>query len=134
MAPQQAELLIGYGVHPSKIALGHTQRNPDVYYLSTVTEMGCYLMFDGTNRVKYLPDSSREMLIRELAAKGYGTQILLGTDSGKKSYQKAYGAGSGVDYDMTVFGPRLRASGVDEELIRDVYIDNAREFFAFLGS
>lgn len=130
-AVEQCDLLIGYGVNPAKIAIGHVQRNPDVYALSEITERGCYVMFDGTYRLKYLPDSSREMLVRELTAGGYGKQILMGTDSGKKSYQKAYGAVAGVDYDMTVFGPRLRKQGFDEQIVQDIYINNGREFFTF---
>lgn len=130
-ATQQCDLLIGYGVNPAKIAIGHVQRNPDVYALSEITERGCYVMFDGTYRLKYLPDSSREMLVRELTAKGYGKQILMGTDSGKKSYQKAYGAVSGVDYDMTVFGPRLLKQGFDQQVVDDIYVNNGQEFFTF---
>jgi len=131
LALDQVKLLTSYGVKPEKIAVGHVQRNPDPYELGKVTETGAYLMLDGTYRLKYLPDSSRVQLLRSLTDAGYGSQLLLGTDSGKKSYQKVYGAATGVDYDMTVFGPRLLHEGFSETEVRGYYVDNAREFFTF---
>jgi predicted metal-dependent phosphotriesterase family hydrolase len=130
-ALEQAQWLIKAGVAPEKIAIGHVQRNADVWYLAQITDLGCYLELDGTYRLKYLPDSSRVMLITELLRLGYGRQILLGTDSGKRSYQKAYGAVSGIDYDPAVFCPRLLDQGVDRQYVEDLLINNGQRFFAF---
>lgn len=94
---EQAQELIKLGVAPEKIAIGHIQRNADVYHLSQILDTGVHLEIDGTYRIKYQPDSNRIMELRELGAKGYGKRILLGTDSGKRSYQKAYGSVTGVD-------------------------------------
>ncbi|NMB61744.1 MAG: phosphotriesterase-related protein, partial [Chloroflexi bacterium] len=38
--------------------------------------------------------------------------------------------GTGVDYDETVFMPRLRDEGVSEEAIQDIYINNPARFFS----
>jgi predicted metal-dependent phosphotriesterase family hydrolase len=130
-ALEQAQRLIKEGVAPEKIAVGHVQRNADVWYLAQITALGCYLEFDGTYRLKYLPDSSRVTLVTELQRLGYGKQIILGTDSGKRSYQKAYGAVSGIDFDPAVFGPRLLDSGLDKEYVEDLLINNAQRFFSF---
>lgn len=131
MAIEQAQRLIKYGVNPEKIMLGHVQRNNDPWYHKKICAMGVSLMYDGGYRIKYLPDSSRVMLIRELIQAGYQKHIVLGTDSGKKSYQKAYGAGAGIDYDMTVFLPRLRDEGIPEDAIEDIYVNNPARLFAF---
>ncbi|MBM7824239.1 phosphotriesterase-related protein [Arcanobacterium pluranimalium] len=126
---EQAQELIAMGVPADQIAIGHIQRNADVYYLQQILDTGAYLEIDGTNRIKYQPDSNRIMEVRELGEKGYGKRILLGTDSGKASYQKAYGSVTGVDYNPAVDGPRMIAEGFDPEYVRDLLINNARTFF-----
>lgn len=128
---EQAQELIKLGVEPSQIAIGHIQRNADVYYLSQILETGAYLEIDGTYRIKYQPDSNRIMELRELGERGYGKRILLGTDSGKRSYQKAYGSVTGVDYNPAVDGPRMLAEGFDRAYVEDLLMNNAHTFFAF---
>ena len=126
---EQAQELIKMGVPADQIAIGHIQRNADVYYLQQILDTGAYLEIDGTNRIKYQPDSNRIMELRELGKLGYGQRILLGTDSGKASYQKAYGSVTGVDYNPAVDGPRMIAEGFDPAYVNDLLINNARTFF-----
>ena len=79
-----------------------------------------------------MPDNARVNLLKVLGDKGYGGRILLGTDSGKASYQKAYGSVSGIDYDPAVFCPRLiKDEGVDPAYVQDLLVGNAATFFAF---
>ena len=131
VALEQAQRFLKLGVPPERIAIGHVQRNADVWYLSQITKLGCYLELDGTYRIKYRADSDRVTLVRELGRLGYGKQLLLGTDSGKKSYQKAYGAVTGVDFDPAVFAPRLLDEGVDPEYVDDLLKNNAQRFLQF---
>lgn len=128
---EQAQELITMGVAPDQIAIGHIQRNSDVYYLSKILETGVYLEIDGTYRIKYQPESNRIQQLRELGERGYGGRILLGTDSGKRSYQKAYGAVTGVDYNPAVDGPRMLAEGFDPGYVRDLLVDNGQTFLTF---
>jgi len=130
-ALETAQAFIALGLPPEQLAIGHSQRNADVWYLSQITKLGAYLEFDGTSRIKYLPDSARVMLCRELGALGYGKQILLGTDSGKRGYQKAYGATTGVDFDPAVFAPRILDEGFDPAYVDDLLKNNAQTFFTF---
>ena len=67
-----------------------------------------YLELDGTYRIKYQPDSNRIFEFRELGARGYGDRLLLGTDSGKRGYQKAYGAVTGMAAGVGAFSRGLR--------------------------
>ena len=130
--PEQARFLLDEGVDPAKIAIGHIQRNWDPWVQEQIVKLGCYVELDGTNRVKYVPDNARVNLLAVLGEKGYGKQILLGTDSGKASYQKVYGSVSGIDYDPAVFCPRLLDDeGFDPAYVEDLLINNARTFFAF---
>ena len=120
------------GVAPEKIAIGHIQRNADIYYLTQILETGVYLEIDGTYRIKYQPDSNRIMELRELGERGHGKRILLGTDSGKRSYQKAYGSVTGVDFNPANDGPRMLAEGFDRAYVEDLLMHNGQRFFAFV--
>ena len=128
---EQAQTLIEFGVPADQIAIGHIQRNADIYVLRQILDTGVYLEIDGTNRIKYQPDANRIMELRELGELGYGDRIMLGTDSGKRSYQKAYGAASGVDYNPAVDGPRMLAEGFDRQYVEKLLMGNAQTFFAF---
>lgn len=127
---EQAQELIAMGVPADQIAIGHIQRNADVYYLRQILDTGAWLEIDGTYRIKYQPDANRIMELRELGKLGYGKRILLGTDSGKRSYQKAYGAVTGVDYNPAVDGPRMIAEGFDTDYVQDLLCNNGQRFFA----
>ncbi|MGE5601570.1 MAG: phosphotriesterase [Nitrososphaerales archaeon] len=130
MALEQAQLLIRHGVPPERIMLGHAQRNPDLWYHKKIAALGISFMYDGGYRVKYYPDSTRVELIRGMIGAGHQKQITLGGDAGKKSYQKAYGSGTGFDYDLTVFVPRLREEGIPEDAIEDMLVNNPARLFA----
>lgn len=131
---EQAQELIKMGVPADQIAIGHIQRNADVYYLQQILDTGAWLEIDGTYRIKYQPESNRIMILRELGDKGYGDRILLGTDSGKRGYQKAYGAVTGVDYNPAVDGPRMIAEGFDPEYVNKLLIGNGQRFFTMRKS
>lgn len=130
MAVEQIEELMKYGVAPEQIIVGHVQRNPDPWYHKKIAKMGASLMYDGAYRVKYWPDSDRVMLIRSLIEEGYQHHILLGVDAGKASYQKAYGGGVGIDYDLTVFRPRMLEEGIPEDAVEDIFVNNPARLFA----
>lgn len=131
MAIEQAERLIALGVKPERIMLGHVQKNPDPWYHKKLAAMGVSFSYDGGYRVKYFPDNVRADLIKEMIKAGYQKHITLATDSGKKSYLKAYGAGTGIDYDLSVFVPRLREESVSEDAIQDILVNNPARLFAF---
>ncbi|AYD90017.1 phosphotriesterase-related protein [Actinomyces sp. 2119] len=126
---EQARELIGMGVPADQIAIGHIQRNADVYYLRQILDTGAWLEIDGTYRIKYQPDTNRIMELRELGELGYGKRILLGTDSGKRSYQKAYGSVTGVDFNPAVDGPRMLEEGFDPSYVQDLLVGNGQRFF-----
>ena len=70
------------------------------------------------------------MLIHEMVKAGYQKHICLGTDAGRRTYHKTWGSGVGIDYDETVFLPRLRDEGLSEDAIQDIYIKNPARFFS----
>ncbi|MGL5406805.1 MAG: phosphotriesterase family protein [Propionibacteriaceae bacterium] len=126
---EQAQTLIDLGVPADQIAIGHIQRNADVYYLRQILDTGAWLEIDGTYRIKYQPECNRIMELRELGKLGYGSRIILGTDSGKRSYQKAYGSVTGIDFNASVDGPRMLGEGFDPEYVQDLLCRNGQRFF-----
>ena len=62
---------------------------------------------------------------------GYQEQLVLGHDAGTRGYQKAWGAGVGLDYMLTIFVPRLRREGMSEAAIEDMLINNPARIFAW---
>ncbi|MFT9393558.1 phosphotriesterase [Bifidobacterium sp.] len=128
---EQAKTLIELGVPADRISIGHIQRNADVYYLEQILDLGVYLEIDGTNRIKYQPDSNRIVELAAFKKDGFEDRILLGTDSGKRSYQKAYGSVSGVDYNPAVDGPRMLDEGFDPKYVDKLLMKNAQNFFTF---
>lgn len=128
---EQAELMISLGVPAERIAIGHIQRNADIWLLTQILKTGVYLELDGTARLKYQPESNRIMEMRELGAAGYEDRILLGTDSGKRSYQKAYGSTTGMDYNPAVDGPRMLDEGFDRAYVEKLLMLNGQKFFTF---
>lgn len=128
---EQAELMISLGVPADQIAIGHIQRNADIWYLTQILKTGVYLELDGTARLKYQPESNRIMELRELGEAGYGERLLLGTDSGKRSYQRAYGSTTGVDYNPAVDGPRMLCEGFERSYVEQLLMYNAQTFFTF---
>ena len=71
------------------------------------------------------------MELRELGEAGYGERLLLGTDSGKRSYQRAYGSTTGVDYNPAVDGPRMLCEGFERSYVEQLLMYNAQTFFTF---
>jgi phosphotriesterase-related protein len=126
---EQAELMISLGVPADQIAIGHIQRNADIWYLTQILKTGVYLELDGTARLKYQPEENRIREFRELGKAGYGQRLLLGTDSGKRSYQKAYGSTTGVDYNPAVDGPRMIDEGFERAYVEQLLMYNAQTFF-----
>jgi phosphotriesterase-related protein len=131
MALEQVQWFLKLGVKPEQIIIGHVQRIPDAWYHKKIAALGASFSYDGGYRVKYWPDRFRIDLIKEMIKAGYQTHITLSTDSGKKSYQKAYGAGTGIDYDLVEFVPRLREEGVSESAIEDILVNNPARLFTF---
>jgi predicted metal-dependent phosphotriesterase family hydrolase len=129
MALEQVQWFLKLGVNPEQILIGHVQRIPDAWYHKKIAALGASFSYDGGYRIKYWPDRFRVELIQEMIKAGYQKHITLSTDSGKKSYQKAYGAGTGVDYDLVEFVPRLREEGVSESALEDILVNNPARLF-----
>lgn len=124
MGMEMLDILEEEGVELSKVAVGHSDRNADPYYHLQLADRGAYVQFDGPGKVKYYPDSIRVALIKNLLEHGYGSQLLISGDMGRRSYLHAYGGGPGFRYILTKFVPRLRDEGIDQKHIDRIFVEN----------
>jgi phosphotriesterase-related protein len=123
-ADQLLGLLEDAGVPPNRVMLSHIDRNPDLRLHQDLARRGAFLQYDTPGRIKYQPETVVIDLMRRLFADGLGSQLLLGGDTARRSYWKAYGGGPGFDYLLAVFTPRLLREGFTEEDLRLIWEEN----------
>lgn len=121
---QTLDLLEQAGVPPHRVQLSHVDRNVDPALHIEWAKRGAYLEYDTAGRVKYQPESVLINLMREVFEAGFGGNILLGGDTARRTYQRAYGGGPGLDYLLVVFTERLRREGFSEADLHQVWHKN----------
>ena len=69
-----------------------------------------------------------------LIKKGYGSQLLLGVDGGRKealaSYMEPQGRAYGLEYMLTDFVPTLEYSGASKYAIKTILEENPARIFS----
>jgi phosphotriesterase-related protein len=131
-AIEQAELLIQAGVAPDKLLIGHLDRGLQAQIYLDLAKKGVYLGFDQIGKEKYWPDADRVSLIRLLVEAGYSRQIVLSTDSARKSAWLAYNPRAvGIVHLFMNFLPALRKAGVSEEHIQRMVVENPARLLSF---
>ncbi|MXP78460.1 phosphotriesterase [Lachnospiraceae bacterium WCA-9-b2] len=128
------ELLKGYGANPEKVILCHMQRNLDQYYYEEILSAGAVICFDEPNKPQYRPDIVIAENIQRLIERGFGGQLVLGMDGGKRealgAYMEPEGLANGLEYLLTRFVPVLEKSGISKGDIRRMLVDNPAEVFS----
>ena len=131
-ALEQAHLLIDAGVNPAKLLIGHLDRNLDWNTYLDLAKTGVYLGFDQIGKEKYWPDEKRIDLIHKLVENGFASQIVLSTDSARKSTWHTHNPlAQGPAYLYETFLPALKTARIGEDIIRLLTIENPARFLAF---
>jgi len=131
MALEQIDILVGEGVSPEHILIGHMDRNLDWDYHLTVAQRGVGMGFDQFSKEKYFPDIQRIDFIKRLIDAGHGSQIFISGDLARRSYWTAYGGGPGFSYILWRIVPWLREVGITQSQIDRLFIGNPRRLFQF---
>ena len=129
-ALEQMEIVKEEGLPFTQFGIAHIDRNPDYYIHKKILETGAYVIYDGPGKAKYFPDSIRIDLLKRLCADGFGKQIMLSNDMGKKEYHAPYGGGPGLMWIKEKFLPRLLDEGFTQEQIDDFMIHNPARFYS----
>jgi phosphotriesterase-related protein len=113
-ALEQIEILTGLGVNPRHIAICHTDRRPDAPYHKEILSTGVFLEYDSAFRWPPERGNPTRDLVLEMAACGFGSQLLLGMDAARRRYWAEYGGVPGLPYLLTVFATELRERGLQQ--------------------
>lgn len=124
-----ADAVAGAGVGLERLVLAHMDRNPDAELHRELLARGLLLVYDTPGRIKYQPDSVLLDLIADVVAAGYGGQVMLGLDLGRREYWSSHGGGPGLGYLMEKFVPRLERR-IGAQAVRRVLVDNPAQAFA----
>ena len=142
MGPEQADLLIGEGVTPEKIMIGHMCGNPSIRYQMDVLAKGVYIAFDRFGIERTISDQDRIAALIGLLGMGFADRIVMSHDftvcgfgrGGRMPAEEARKIGPDRSL-TTVFRsiiPALEKAGIPKEQIRTMMVDNPRRFFGGL--
>jgi len=141
MGFEQAEMLISAGVNPQKIVIGHMCGSTNLDYHLRTLETGVYIAFDriGIQGMVGAPmDSERVKTIVALVKQGYADRIMLSHDTvnfwlGRPLAMPDAVATLLANWHPThIFEnivPKLKQSGVTDNQITTMLVDNPRRLF-----
>ena len=138
---EQLFLIAEEKVEPSRVCIGHLDRNPDYWYIEQIAKSGAFIGIDQISKIKYHTEETRIQLIMRLVKDGYQRRILISGDLARRSYLTAYGGGPGLGYILGSFIPRLKREMLEEgfgvqtveEVSCNLLIDNPRDFLTCWG-
>jgi len=131
----QLAVLERAGADLGRVAIGHCDAHwhadpdRDLDYYLPILERGAFCSFDLIGWSELTPDEIRAGRIAALVRLGYARQIVLGSDTCRRSQLRANG-GRGLDFLWTSFLPRLAALGVTESDIGSMLVDAPRRLLA----
>ncbi|MEX0776858.1 MAG: hypothetical protein WD042_14230 [Phycisphaeraceae bacterium] len=130
-ALEQVNLLRSLGVDLRHVVLSHLDRKPDAMYHRDVLQSGVCIEYDSTFRWKSPDDNPTLNLLVELLPQFPG-QIVMGMDAARRSYWTSYGGSPGLTFLQTTWAARLRSAGIDETLLRRVFVQTPAEVYTFI--
>ena len=140
MGPEQADILIGEGVAPNKIVIGHMCGNPSMQYQLEVLKRGTYIAFDRFGIEMFVSDQVRTATLIGLLGMGYADRILLSHDftacgygrGGRMPIEEAKKVGMNWSL-INIFKnilPALKKAGITDDQIKTMTVDNPARFLS----
>lgn len=133
MALEQADVLLGEGIEPGRVVLGHLDLANDMDYYRAVLATGVNIAFDTFGKQAYLADEVRVENLARLVDEGYAGQLLLSNDVSRMSYMRARG-GHGYTGVMEHAVPALLARGDYERAVHQMLVENPARVFTIGGA
>jgi phosphotriesterase-related protein len=139
MGVEQAALLIGEGVRPDKIVIGHMCGNSDIEYQKSVLAQGVSIGFDrwGLNFIH--PDNLRMETVLGLLRQGHSGNIVLSQDCNAQwmgrpvqlpDFVKPLIDDWSYTHVLKRILPQMKESGVKDEQIGQMLVENPRRIFS----
>jgi phosphotriesterase-related protein len=119
-ALEQLDILEDAGVKPDRVIIGHLGNLVDanVYVQKAICRRGAFVGFDrqgGNNDAQQVP------MVMALIEAGFADHLMFSAD-----------ASSGYAKTLTVFLPKLKAAGANDQVLHHIMVDNPRRFLAFV--
>jgi phosphotriesterase-related protein len=139
MGPEQASLLVGEGMNPKKIMIGHICGNPSIQYQVNVLSKGVNISFDRFGIETFVPDKVRISMLVGLLGVGYTGRIMISHDfmccvSGRGGKLPEEMGQKTANWSLThIFQniiPALKRAGITDNQIRTMTVDNPRRLFS----
>jgi phosphotriesterase-related protein len=139
MGVEQAALLIGEGVRPDKIVIGHMCGNSDIEYHKAVLAKGVTVGFDRWGLNFLHPDNLRLETALGLLGQGFAGRIVLSQDCNAQWMGRPVQLPDFVkplveDWSYThIFKkvlPQMKQAGVKDEQIAQMLVENPRRIFS----
>jgi phosphotriesterase-related protein len=127
---RQLDAFESVGVKPQRVAIGHTccLDDPSADVIKDIAKRGAFVGFDRVTGGA-VPDDKKVKMILAFLEAGYAEHLLLSADynfTARSTTRPGYGT------TLTMFVPKLRQAGVNDETIRRITVDNPRKFLAFV--
>jgi phosphotriesterase-related protein len=131
-ALRQLDVLEEAGAVAAHVAIGHVCCLDDSKgeMAIALARRGAYVGFDRVT-IQLIPDAQKVTTIRSLLDAGHAERLLISSDFSSPRGLKKNGGG-GLGQAVTVFAPLLRAAGVGEAVLRQIFEENPKRFLAFV--
>jgi len=139
MGSEQASFLIGEGMNPERIMIGHMCGNPSVEYQMNVLNKGVNISFDRFGIETFVPDKVRVSMLVGLLRGGYVGRIIMSHDfmccvSGRGGkLPEEIGQKTANWFPTHIFQniiPALKKAGITDDQIKTMMVDNPRRLFS----
>ena len=129
-ALEQLDILEDAGVKPDRIVIGHLGNLVDntVQVHKAICRRGAFVGFDrqGGNG-----DAQQVPMVMALIEAGFANNLMFSADASSANQMKR-NKGDGYAKTLTVFVPKLKAAGANDEVLHRIMVDNPRRFLAFV--
>ena len=130
-AAEQADVLEAAGADLTHVCIGHLDRRLDWDVHLELARRGAFLGYDSVSKEQYQPDDGRARFVVALVDAGHGGQVCLSGDLARRTYLEAWGGGPGYRYILERFLPRLRESGLADEDVERLVVENPARFLSW---
>ena len=119
------DFLLNLGIEPKNLMFCHMDRAcADINIHKAILEKGSYLEFDTIGRFKYHSDEQEIQIIQSLLDMGFARLLLYSLDTTSDRLTSYNPDAVGLDYILTKFNASLKSSGISEDMIHMLSVEN----------
>jgi phosphotriesterase-related protein len=122
-AMELIDILLGLGVDPDKVIIGHQDLTDDVEFHLSLLRRGVNIAFDTCGKWSYMPDERRAANACAIIQAGYQDHLVLSNDVSRRSYFTCYGK-LGYTGALGNVVPMMKKMGATKEDLEGILIRN----------